>query len=139
MPEDPPENASTDQPSDGKPVSLKDLARFFYGLATLRERWAEAIEEVRAELGPEPPPVDVDTLKEVLVELFLEFPNLELADTEHLAEEVARRDRSFRPNWGPSKRGRWSESVLHNRIWTVVSEAREEAAEQRAEGDPDTY
>ena len=139
MPEGPPENASTDRPSDGKPVSLKDVARFFHGLATLRERWAEASEEVRAELGPEPPPVSEDRLKEVLVGLFLKFPNLEFAGKERLAKEVARRDRSFRPNRGPSKRGRWSESVLHNRIWTVVSEAREEAAEQRAEGNPDTY
>lgn len=139
MPEDPLENASTDRPSGGKPVSLKDVVRFFHGLATLRERWAEAIEEVRAELGPEPPPVSEATLKEVLVKLFREYPNLEFAGAERLAKEVARRDRSFRPNRGPSKRGRWSESVLHNRIWTVVSEAREEAAEPREDGDPDTY
>ena len=139
MPEDPPETASTDRPSDGKSISLKDVARFFYGLATFRERWAQAVEEVRAELGPEPPPVREDTLKKVLVEMFRESPNLELADKERLAKKVARRDRSFRPNRGPSKRGRWSESVLHNRIWTVVREAREEAAELREDGDPDTY
>lgn len=139
MPEDPPENESTDRPSDGETVSLKDVVRFFYELATLRERWAEAIEEVRAELGPEPPAVSEDRLKEILVEAFLEFPNLEFADTERLAKEVARRDRSFRPNRGPSKRGRWSEPVLHNRIWKVVSEARELAAELRADGNPETY